>query len=79
MTAGLVRCGHCGQANRVPAAAAGTPRLARDRPCGENIRYEERRDDHSESNAQRPEIPVTRIGRYTQSKSQRPRTAAPIS
>ena len=30
MTAGLVRCGHCGQANRVPAAAAGTPRCG---PC----------------------------------------------
>jgi len=29
MTAGLVRCGHCGQANRVPAAAAGTPRCGR--------------------------------------------------
>ena len=26
MTGGLVRCGHCGQKNRVPAAAAGTPR-----------------------------------------------------
>ena len=29
MTAGLVRCGHCGQANRVPAAAAGTPRCGK--------------------------------------------------
>jgi thioredoxin 2 len=29
MTAGLIRCGHCGQANRVPAAAAGTPRCAK--------------------------------------------------
>ena len=26
MASGVVRCGHCGQANRVPAAAAGTPR-----------------------------------------------------
>jgi thioredoxin 2 len=26
MTGGLVRCGHCGKTNRVPAAAAGTPR-----------------------------------------------------
>jgi thioredoxin 2 len=25
MTGGLVRCGHCGKTNRVPAAAAGTP------------------------------------------------------
>jgi len=25
MTGEVVRCGHCGQANRVPAAAAGTP------------------------------------------------------
>ena len=29
MTGGLVRCGHCGQTNRVPAAAAGTPRCAK--------------------------------------------------
>jgi thioredoxin 2 len=29
MTAALVRCGHCGQANRVPAAAAGTPRCGK--------------------------------------------------
>jgi thioredoxin 2 len=29
MTAGLVRCGHCGQANRVPATAAGTPRCGK--------------------------------------------------
>src|SRR5215469_10651863 len=26
---GLVRCGHCGQMNRVPAAAAGTPRCGK--------------------------------------------------
>jgi thioredoxin 2 len=26
MTSGLVRCEHCGKMNRVPAAAAGTPR-----------------------------------------------------
>jgi thioredoxin 2 len=26
MTSGIIRCEHCGQANRVPAAAAGTPR-----------------------------------------------------
>lgn len=26
MTGEVVRCGHCGQANQVPAAAAGTPR-----------------------------------------------------
>src|SRR6266699_2486146 len=26
MTGEVVRCGHCGQANRVPTAAAGTPR-----------------------------------------------------
>src|SRR5271169_5051061 len=29
MASGLVRCGHCGQANRVPAAAAGTPRCGK--------------------------------------------------
>jgi thioredoxin 2 len=26
MTSGLIQCGHCGQTNRVPAVAAGTPR-----------------------------------------------------
>ena len=29
MTSGLIRCGHCGQANRVSAAAAGTPHCAK--------------------------------------------------
>ena len=29
MTAGLVRCGQCRQANRVPATAAGTPRCGK--------------------------------------------------
>ena len=29
MEGGLVRCGHCGQRNRVPAAAAGTPRCGK--------------------------------------------------
>jgi thioredoxin 2 len=29
MVSGPVRCGHCGQANRVPATAAGTPRCAK--------------------------------------------------
>jgi thioredoxin 2 len=29
MTSALIRCGHCGQANRVPAAAAGTPRCGK--------------------------------------------------
>ena len=29
MASGVVRCGHCGQANRVPAAAAGTPRCGK--------------------------------------------------
>ena len=29
MTGGLVRCEHCGQKNRVPAAAAGTPRCGK--------------------------------------------------
>ncbi|HET9081929.1 MAG TPA: thioredoxin [Trebonia sp.] len=29
MTSELIRCGHCGQANRVPAAAAGTPRCGK--------------------------------------------------
>ena len=29
MTGEVVRCGHCGQANRVPAAAAGTPRCGK--------------------------------------------------
>jgi len=29
MAAGVVRCGHCGTANRILAAAAGTPRCGR--------------------------------------------------
>ena len=29
MTGGVVRCGHCGTANQVPAAAAGTPRCGK--------------------------------------------------
>ena len=29
MASGLVRCGHCGQANRVPATAAGTSRYGK--------------------------------------------------
>jgi len=29
MASELIRCGHCGTANRVPAAAAGTPRCGR--------------------------------------------------
>ena len=29
MTSGLVRCEHCGRTNRVPAAAAGTPRCGK--------------------------------------------------
>jgi thioredoxin 2 len=29
VTAGPIRCGHCGQANRVPTAAAGTPRCGK--------------------------------------------------
>ena len=29
MARGLIRCGHCGQANRVPSAAAGTPRCGK--------------------------------------------------
>ena len=29
MASELIRCGHCGQRNRVPAAAAGTPRCGK--------------------------------------------------
>ena len=29
MASDLVRCGHCGQVNRVPAAASGTPRCGK--------------------------------------------------
>jgi thioredoxin 2 len=29
MASGLIRCGHCGQLNRVPTAAAGTPRCGK--------------------------------------------------
>ena len=29
MASGLIRCSHCGQMNRVPAAAGGTPRCGK--------------------------------------------------
>jgi thioredoxin 2 len=29
MASGLIRCAHCGQTNRVPSAAAGTPRCGK--------------------------------------------------
>ena len=29
MASELIRCGHCGQRNRVPAAASGTPRCGK--------------------------------------------------
>jgi hypothetical protein len=32
VASGLIRCEHCGQANRVPAAAAGTPRCGKYHP-----------------------------------------------
>src|SRR6478735_8018914 len=42
MTSGLVRCEHCGRTNRVPAAAAGTPRCGK---CHEALPWIAEADD----------------------------------
>jgi thioredoxin 2 len=42
MASGLIRCGPCGQANRVLAAAAGTPRCGR---CHQPLRWIADADD----------------------------------
>jgi thioredoxin 2 len=42
MVSEVVRCGHCGQANRVPAAAAGTPRCGK---CHEPLPWIVEADD----------------------------------
>jgi thioredoxin 2 len=42
MASGLTHCAHCGQANRVPAAAAGTPRCGK---CHESLPWIADADD----------------------------------
>jgi thioredoxin 2 len=56
MSSGLIRCGHCGQANRVPAAAAGTPRCGK---CHQPLPWIADADDTTFSEvAEAAKIPV---------------------
>ncbi len=56
MTSGPIRCEHCGQANRVPAAAAGTPRCGK---CHEPLAWITDADDTSFAEiAEAAKIPV---------------------
>jgi thioredoxin 2 len=56
MAGGLVRCGHCGQRNRVPAAAAGTPRCG---TCHQPLRWIADADDTTFGDiAEAAKIPV---------------------
>ena len=52
----VIRCAHCGQANRVPAAAAGTPRCAK---CHEPLPWITEADDSTFADvAEAAKIPV---------------------
>ena len=56
MAGGLIRCGHCGQMNRVPAAAAGTPRCGK---CHQPLPWIADADDTTFSDvAEAAKIPV---------------------
>src|SRR6201987_4249153 len=56
MTGELVRCGHCGQMNRVPAAAAGTPRCGK---CHQSLPWIADGDDTTFADvAEAAKIPV---------------------
>jgi len=56
MTGEVVRCGHCGTANRVPAAAAGTPRCGK---CHQPLPWIADADDASFAEvAEAAKIPV---------------------
>lgn len=56
MVSEVVRCGHCGQANRVPGAAAGTPRCAK---CHEPLPWIAEADDTTFSEvAEAAKVPV---------------------
>jgi thioredoxin 2 len=56
MASELIRCGHCGQMNRVPAAAAGTPRCGK---CHQPLPWIADADDTSFSEvAEAAKIPV---------------------
>jgi len=52
----VIRCAHCGQANRVPAAAAGTPRCAK---CHEPLPWITEADDSTFADvAEAAKVPV---------------------
>ena len=56
VASGLIRCEHCGQANRVPAAAAGTPRCG---TCHQPLPWIADADDTSFGDiAQAAKLPV---------------------
>jgi thioredoxin 2 len=56
MTSGLIRCDHCGQTNRVPAAASGTPRCGK---CHEPLPWVADADDSTFAEvAEATKIPV---------------------
>jgi thioredoxin 2 len=56
MASGQIKCEHCGQANRVPAAAAGTPRCGK---CHEPLPWIADADDTTFSEvAEAAKIPV---------------------
>jgi thioredoxin 2 len=56
MASGVIRCARCGQANRVPAAAAGTPRCAK---CHEPLPWVTEADDSTFADvAEAAKIPV---------------------
>lgn len=56
MASGTIRCEHCGQANRVPAAAAGTPRCGK---CHEPLAWIADADDTTFSEiADAAKVPV---------------------
>ena len=56
MASGLIRCEHCGQTNRVPAAAAGTPRCGK---CHQPLPWIADADDTTFAEvAERAKIPV---------------------
>jgi thioredoxin 2 len=58
MASELIRCGHCGQKNRVPAAAAGMPRCGK---CHQPLPWIADADDTTFSEvAEGAKIPVSR-------------------
>jgi hypothetical protein len=75
MTGGLVRCEHCGQKNRVPAAAAGTPRCGK---CHEALPWIADADDATFGEvAEAAKIPVGAVTPHAEATS--PPSADPIT